>query len=142
MEHAKIKGMVVLFDGECQLCNGAVRFIIPRDPQARISFAALQADVTQDLLSQSGVRVETLPDSLIVWEQGRIYSKSAAALRIVRRLHRGWPLLYGAWILPRFIRDGLYDYVARNRYRWFGKQTHCLMPTEELRSRFLPGGLL
>lgn len=142
MESAQLKGMVVLFDGECQLCNGAVRFIIPRDPQARISFAALQSEAAQVLLIQSGVRAETLPDSLIVWEQGRIYSKSAAALRIVRRLYRGWPLLYSAWLIPRFIRDGLYDYVARNRYRWFGKQTNCLMPTAAVRSRFLPGGLL
>lgn len=123
---------VVLFDGVCNLCNGAVRFIIARDPQARFRFASLQSDVGRCLLKDDG-----LPETIVLLEEGKMYSKSTAALRIARGLRFPWPLLYAFMIVPRPLRDLVYDWVARHRYRWFGKLDTCLLPTPALRNRFL-----
>lgn len=129
---------VILFDGVCNLCNAAVTFVIDRDPGAYFSFAPLQSDVGQALLRRAGLNAHapTL-ESIVLVENGHVYTHSAAALRIARRLHGGWPLLHGFIFLPRPLRDGLYTWVARNRYRWFGKTEACRLPTPELRRRFL-----
>lgn len=124
---------VVLFDGVCNLCTGSVKFIIRRDPRGRFRFAALQSDAAARLLGGEGAR----PDSIALVESGRVYWKSAAALRIARRLGALWPVLYVFVVVPRPVRDWVYDCVARNRYRWFGKQDSCMVPTAELRARFL-----
>ena len=126
----------ILFDGVCNLCNGFVQFVIARDPQARFRFAALTSDAAQSLLRQSAVSTP-VPDSIVLIEDGRAYFRSDAALRIVRHLTFPWPLLYAFAIVPRFIRDGVYDVVAARRYQWFGRRDVCMIPTPELRRRFL-----
>jgi predicted DCC family thiol-disulfide oxidoreductase YuxK len=127
---------VVLFDGVCNLCNGSVQFVIERDPSARFHFAALASEAAQRVLGECGVNV-SLPDSIVLIEQGRLYTRSAAALRIARRLTFPWPLLFVLIVVPRPLRDLVYDLVARKRYRWFGKRDSCMVPTPELRARFI-----
>ena len=128
---------VVLFDGVCNLCNGAVNFIIDRDPVAHFRFAPLQSAYARDLLSQQGIQAQHQPDSILLVEGTFIYQESTAVLRIARRLRWPWAWVYGAIILPRPVRDLVYRWIARHRYRWFGKSDACRVPTPELRSRFL-----
>ncbi len=123
---------VVLFDGVCNLCNGIVRFIVARDPAGHFHFASLQSDAARRLLKDSPP-VETI----ILIEEGKPYLKSAAVLRIARGLRFPWPLLYAFIVIPRALRDLVYDWVARHRYRWFGRQETCLLPSPQLRNRFL-----
>jgi predicted DCC family thiol-disulfide oxidoreductase YuxK len=129
-------GAVVLFDGVCNLCNGFVQFVIERDPDAYFSFASLQSEAAARLLSAHGYEGATL-DSVVLLENGRLYSRSDAALRVARHLGRGWPLLGGFRVVPRFVRDRVYDWIAANRYQWFGRRDECMIPTPELRARFL-----
>lgn len=128
---------VVLFDGVCNLCNGAVNFIITRDPQARFRFAALQSPVGAALLADHGLAVHGEPDTLYLVEGGLLYARSTAALRIARRLRGAWPLLALLLVVPRPVRDAVYSWVARHRYRWFGRADTCRVPTPELKARFL-----
>lgn len=127
---------IVYFDGVCNLCNGAVTFIIQRDPERYFRFAPLQSRHGQEFLRRHGQPADTF-DTIILKEGDLWYTHSAAALSIARRLKGAWPLLYGFMVLPRFIRDGLYRFIARNRYKWFGKQEACMIPTPELKSLFL-----
>jgi predicted DCC family thiol-disulfide oxidoreductase YuxK len=126
----------VLFDGVCNLCNASVRFVIARDPSARFRFAALQSPAAAVLLRDASVPVP-LPDSVVLIEDGRAYVKSDAALRIARRLRFPWPIAYGFVVVPRFIRDRIYDVIAAHRYRWFGRRDVCMVPTPDLVRRFL-----
>ena len=126
----------ILFDGVCNLCNGFVQFIIARDPGAHFRFAALSSPAASDMLRQARV-ASPLPDSLVLIEDGRAYFRSDAALRIARRLPWPWRLAPGLAIVPRFLRDRVYDWVAAHRYRWFGRRDVCMVPTPELRGRFL-----
>ena len=126
----------VLFDGVCNLCNGFVQFVIMRDPDARFRFAALQSDAAASLLRDAGV-TPPLPDSLILVEDGRVYFRSAAALRVARRLRFPWPIAYALVVVPRVIRDRVYDVIAAHRYRWFGRRESCMVPTPDLKKRFL-----
>lgn len=123
----------VLFDGVCNLCNASINFIIDRDPKAYFRFAALQSDAAKQL----GETVTGDPDSIILIEDGKRYDKSTAALRIARRLSGVWPVLYMGIILPRPLRDVIYRFIARNRYKWFGKSDACRLPSPELKARFL-----
>jgi predicted DCC family thiol-disulfide oxidoreductase YuxK len=125
---------VILFDGVCNLCNGAVTFVIRRDTKDYFRFAALQSEVGSEFLRGSK---EELPDSIVLVEKGRIFTRSDAALQIARRLSGGYPLLYAFIVLPQWIRDRTYDWVARNRLRWFGRRDACMIPTEELRCKFI-----
>jgi len=127
---------VILFDGVCHLCQGAVKFIIKRDPAGRFRFASLQSEAGSRLLQASGAHVESL-DSVVLIENGSYYIRSAAALRIARGLRYPWPLLYALIVVPKGLRDAVYQFIARHRYRWFGKDETCLVPTRELRERFL-----
>jgi predicted DCC family thiol-disulfide oxidoreductase YuxK len=127
---------VVLFDGVCNLCNGSVQFIIARDPGARFRFAALDSDAAMRMLRECGVS-SPLPDSMALIEHGIVYTRSAAALRIARRLRFPWRLSYAFILVPPALRDAIYDLIARHRYGWFGRRDACLVPTPELRSRFL-----
>lgn len=127
---------IVLFDGVCGLCNGAVKFIIRRDRNKRFLFAPLQSDIGQELLKRHGLP-QTSWQSLALIDNGQAFAKSAAVLRICRLLPGLWPVLYAGVALPSPIRDAIYDWVARNRYRWFGKQDACMMPYPEWRDRFL-----
>jgi predicted DCC family thiol-disulfide oxidoreductase YuxK len=126
----------ILFDGVCNLCNGSVVFIIKRDKKDVFRFAAIQSDEGQDLIQKHKIDTTKL-DSILLVEGERFFSKSAAALKIARHLKGGYPLLYGFMILPRFFRNWVYDIIARNRYKWFGKKESCMIPTPELKSKFL-----
>jgi predicted DCC family thiol-disulfide oxidoreductase YuxK len=128
---------VVLFDGVCNLCNASVSFIIDRDPAGRFRFAALQSEAGRELLERHGRPVTATPESVVLVEAGRVYEQSTAALRIARRLKGGWKLLYAFALVPRPLRDLVYRWIARNRYRWFGREEACRRPTPELERRFL-----
>jgi predicted DCC family thiol-disulfide oxidoreductase YuxK len=130
---------ILLFDGICNLCTGAVQFIITHDPEARIRFASLQSAAGQTLLAQHGLvqRLDGSDDTVIYIEDGRVYTHSSAALHVARRLGGALGLAYGLIVVPRFIRDFAYRVIARNRYRWFGKKQVCWLPTPALQARFL-----
>ena len=128
---------VLLFDGVCNLCNGAVAFVIRRDRRARFRFAPLQSPAADALLASHGVARDGLPDSFVLVEDGRVHLRSTAALRVARGLRFPWPLLAAFLLVPRCLRDPAYDLVARNRYRWFGRRDECMVPTAELQARFL-----
>ncbi|WP_054956505.1 thiol-disulfide oxidoreductase DCC family protein [Paenibacillus dakarensis] len=130
------KHVIVLIDGVCHMCQGLTKFIIKRDPDGVFRFASQQSGIGQKLLSQGGLQ-EDLVETVVVIENGIYYTKSAAALRIARHLPFPWPLLYGFIIVPRVFRDFIYKWIAKNRYRWFGKDDECMIPTPEIRRRFL-----
>ena len=127
---------VLLFDGICNLCNGAVNFVIKRDKKAILKFAPLQSEVAKKLLEDFNLSHNEMK-SFILIENNESYIKSTAALKVCRYLKNPWPLMYGFIIVPKFIRDGIYNWIAHNRYRWFGKKETCMIPTPELRERFL-----
>ncbi len=131
----------ILFDGVCNLCNGFVQFVIRHDASGYFRFAALQSATGQALLAahgQQGLAATAAdPDSVVLVEDGRVYTHSTAVLRIAGHLGGRWRLASVGWLLPRTWRDALYQYVARHRYRWFGRQESCLLPTPALRGRFL-----
>jgi predicted DCC family thiol-disulfide oxidoreductase YuxK len=127
---------ILLFDGLCNLCNGSVQFILKRDPNGIFRFASLQSEEAEALLEQYEDKPESL-DSVVLLEGEELYARSDAALRVARRLTGLWPLLYAFILIPRPIRDSIYNWIARNRYRWFGKQDQCMMPRPEWKHRFL-----
>lgn len=127
---------IILFDGVCNLCNSAVNFVIKRDKKKVFKFAALQSEIGQDLISKFNLDA-TKMDSIILIDNDRYYEKSSAALHIAKYLSRAYPLLFGFIVVPKFIRNAVYDYVASNRYKWFGKKESCMIPTQELKSKFL-----
>jgi predicted DCC family thiol-disulfide oxidoreductase YuxK len=127
---------VVLIDGVCHLCQGLVRFIIPRDPRGRIKFASLQSEIGIELLTAAGLEDKRL-DTVVLLENGKCYTESSAVLRIARRLRWPWPAAYSFILIPRPLRSAVYKLVARNRYRWFGRDEQCLLPTPDIRQRFL-----
>lgn len=126
---------IILFDGECNFCNRSVQFIIKRDKRAIYKFASIQSDTGQELLNKH--HVPTNIDSLILIENLSYYTKSSAALKICRHLNGGWKLLYGLLLAPKPLRDYAYSIIARNRYKWFGKKDACMLPSPEIRKRFL-----
>jgi predicted DCC family thiol-disulfide oxidoreductase YuxK len=127
---------VILFDGVCNLCSNAVQFVIKRDKNALFKFASLQSSFGQNLLNQYHLP-STGFDSFILLENEIIYTKSTAALKVVRQLSGAWPLLYIFSIIPAFIRNTIYNFIARNRYKWFGKKEACWIASPELKNRFL-----
>ncbi len=127
---------ILLFDGVCNLCDRSVQFIIQRDPQQHFQFAPLQSDIAKELLVQHGLDPQFL-EGLVLIENNNAYTYSTAALRATRHLSGAWPLLYGFIVVPRFIRDAVYRWVARNRYRWMGQKDACALPTPEQQARFL-----
>ncbi|RYF96330.1 MAG: thiol-disulfide oxidoreductase DCC family protein [Chitinophagaceae bacterium] len=127
---------VIFFDGVCNLCNASVQMVIVNDPGSKFKFAPLQSEFASGELRKHGIDPEKL-DSIVLLENGRVYTKSSAALRVARQLKGAWPVLYGFWIIPKAVRDILYNLVARYRYRIWGKQESCWIPTAELKSRFL-----
>lgn len=131
-----MKQYVLLFDGVCNLCNSSVNFIIDHDPKGHFKFAALQSDFGQQKLKELGYDQEEF-DSLVLLSGEHVYKKSAAALRIAKKLSGLYPLLYVFIIIPPFIRHAVYDIIAKNRYKWWGKRDSCRMPTPELRARFV-----
>ena len=128
---------IILFDGVCNLCNGAVQFIIKRDKRSVFKFASLQSEIGKQLTKERGIDTELL-DSIILIEPGiAYYSKSTAALEIMKSFGGIWSLTRLFTVLPEGFRDIVYDFIAKNRYKWFGKKDACMIPTPELQSRFL-----
>jgi|TARA_B110000240_G_scaffold41553_1_gene46480 predicted DCC family thiol-disulfide oxidoreductase YuxK len=127
---------IILFDGVCNLCNGAVNFVIKRDPGNVFKFAPLQEKQGALLLKTHAIDIQKL-DSIVLIENGNVYTKSSAALRIARKMSNLWPLFFVLLIIPSFIRDGVYDFIAKNRYKWFGKKEQCMIPTLGLKEKFL-----
>ena len=127
---------IILFDGICNLCNSAVNFIIKRNKKSQIQFAALQTNSGKQLLEQFNLPTQSI-NSLILIEKGIVYTQSTAVLKICKHLNGLWPLLYGLIIVPKFIRNGIYQLIATNRYQRFGKQEKCMVPSPELSDRFL-----
>jgi predicted DCC family thiol-disulfide oxidoreductase YuxK len=127
---------ILLFDGVCNLCSAAVRFVIRHDRQRRFRFASLQSAAAQRILADLGWRGPTL-SSMVLVTDGRCHERSRAALEIARRLSAPWPLFYVFMAVPRPIRDWVYDFVGTRRYRWFGKRVECWLPDWELRGRFI-----
>jgi predicted DCC family thiol-disulfide oxidoreductase YuxK len=127
---------IILFDGVCNLCNRSVNHVIERDKKDRFRFAAFQDEAGKRLITKFNIdRSKT--DSIVLIDDDKIYVRSTAALRISRNLGGGYPLFYGLMIIPNFIRNWVYDYVAHNRYKWFGKKDSCMIPNLEIRSKFL-----
>ena len=132
----KMEVPVIFFDGFCNLCNGAVQFTIERDVKNIFRFASLQSDYAQEKLVPFAIEPKQ-GESMVLLENGKVYERSTAALRVAKQLGGAWPLLYGFIIVPTFIRDGVYNFVGKNRYKWFGKKESCWVPTPELKSKFL-----
>ncbi len=133
-----VDDQVVLFDGVCNLCNGFVQFIIARDPKARFRFGTLQSNEARDLLRDSSVRPKDL-STVIYIRKSRVMTRSTTALYVLKDLGGPWALCFAFIIAPPFLRDAVYRWVAHNRYKWFGQRESCMIPTPELRSRFIDG---
>lgn len=127
---------VIFFDGVCNLCNHSVQFIIKRDHKDYFRFAALQSDIAKQKLSDFDLKAENLK-TIILLEDGKVYLRSTAALRIAKHLSGGWPILFGFIIIPAFIRDFVYQLIASNRYRIWGKTESCMVPSPDLKAKFL-----
>jgi predicted DCC family thiol-disulfide oxidoreductase YuxK len=136
LELSDIKNPVILFDGVCNLCSGAVQFIIRHDPERNFRFASLQSQFGEGVMKHFGLPINEF-NSFILLENGKIYTRSTAALKIAKKLKGGWSLASGFIIVPRFIRDAVYNLIAAKRYKWFGKKESCWIPTPELSSLFL-----
>jgi predicted DCC family thiol-disulfide oxidoreductase YuxK len=136
MEKSIRPGKIILFDGVCNLCNASVQFVVKRDRKKQFIFASLQSTAAGQLLANFHQPGEGLYSFLLI-EENKLFSKSTAALRVLKSLAGLWPLLYIFIVVPTFIRDGIYDLVANNRYRWFGKKNECWIPDDQLKSRFL-----
>ncbi len=138
MENKKI----IFFDGVCNLCNSAVNFVIKHDGANQFKFASLQSKAAESMLSRFPLPLDKKLEvnamgTIVLWSGKRYYTKSSAALTIAKDLSGAYPLLYAFMIIPKFLRDAVYDYISRNRYNWFGKREECMVPTAELRAKFL-----
>jgi predicted DCC family thiol-disulfide oxidoreductase YuxK len=121
------------------MCSGFVQFVIKIDPKGKFRFASLQSDTGKELLTAAGLSTGEL-GTVVLINKGKAHTHSDVALESARILGGGWTLFYTFKVLPRFIRDGIYKWIARNRYRWFGKKDACMMPTPDIRQRFLEVG--
>jgi predicted DCC family thiol-disulfide oxidoreductase YuxK len=127
---------IVLFDGVCNLCNSSVQFILTRDKKNQFLFGSLQGETGQAYLEKFKLPPGTLNSFMLV-EEGVLYTKSTGALRMLKHIGGAWSLLYAFIIVPKFIRDAVYSLVANNRYKWFGKQETCWLPSPALKEKFL-----
>ena len=125
---------IIVFDGLCNLCNSSVNYIIKHDNKNRFYFAASQTEKGKELLKNIGLNDIT---TIVLIENTKIYYKSSAALRIAKHLNGIIPLLYVLILVPPFIRNAIYDFVVKNRYRWFGRRESCMIPTEKTKSKFI-----
>ena len=128
---------IILFDGVCNLCNSAIQFVINKDQREEYIFAPLQSNAAKKLLKERGIDTQNI-DSIILIEPNVVYyMKSDAALEIVKNLNTFWRCIHIFKVLPKGFRDFVYDYIAKNRYTWYGKKQQCMVPTPELKARFL-----
>jgi predicted DCC family thiol-disulfide oxidoreductase YuxK len=127
---------IILFDGVCNFCNSSVNFVMKHDKKDRFRFAPLQSATGKKILQQFHEDTDAT-DSVILIENSGLYKRSTAILRIAKRLGGAYLLLYGFMIVPRFLRDAVYNFIGRNRYKWFGKKDSCMVPTEEVKKKFM-----
>jgi predicted DCC family thiol-disulfide oxidoreductase YuxK len=127
---------IILFDGVCNLCNSSVRFVIKHDKRKQFMFASLQSAAGQQLLKQYQLPLQSF-NSFVLIQHQKVFLKSTAALMVAKKLKGITKLLYGFIIVPSFLRNGVYNFIAKNRYKWFGKRDNCMIPTPELNARFL-----
>jgi predicted DCC family thiol-disulfide oxidoreductase YuxK len=128
---------IVFFDGVCNLCEGTVQFLLKRNKKKNLMFASLQSNSGQQMLNHFNLPLNNF-NSFVFVENGKLYQRSTGALRVTRYLGGLWPLLYYMFIIvPPFIRNAVYNLVARNRYKWFGEKNECWLPTPDLKKRFL-----
>jgi predicted DCC family thiol-disulfide oxidoreductase YuxK len=130
---------LILYDGVCPFCTASVLFVIRRDPRKRFHFAALQSPLGRTLLARYRLPQDEFQTFVLITEDGHA-TRSTAALKVARELGGPWPLLYGFILVPAPIRDLVYRIVARHRYRWFGKRETCLVPSADIRDRFVDAG--
>ena len=127
---------IILFDGLCNLCDGAVKFVIKHDADKKFLFASLQSENGQKLLKQFNLPLENF-NSFVLYQNNKVYSKSTAALNVAKQLNGAIKFIYLFIIVPAFIRDSVYNWISKRRYKWFGKKETCIIPTPELKARFL-----
>ncbi|MDC3337419.1 DCC1-like thiol-disulfide oxidoreductase family protein [Flavobacteriales bacterium] len=127
---------IILFDGVCNLCNSSVRRIIKKERNPIFKFASIQSDFGQNILIQYNKDPKKM-DSIVLVKNKRIYEKSRAIFRIAFQLKMPYPCIYIFWLIPYFARDWVYDIIAANRYKWYGKSEECWIPTAELSDRFI-----
>ncbi len=127
---------IVYFDGVCNLCESSVQFIIKRNTTKNLFFASLQSQTGQEMLKKFNLPIANF-GSFVFLENGKIYTQSTGALRVTKYLNGAWPTLYSFLIVPPFIRNAVYNFISKNRYKWFGSKTECWLPTPDLKSRFL-----
>jgi predicted DCC family thiol-disulfide oxidoreductase YuxK len=127
---------ILLFDGVCHFCNQSVQFVICHDKQGKYKFAALQSSIGQELLKKYNLPTNDF-SSFVLVKGNSCYTKSAAVLQVCLGLGGLWRILYLFIVTPKPLRDGIYNFVAKNRYKWFGKNKQCMIPTPEVRKRFL-----
>ncbi|MEE1899478.1 DCC1-like thiol-disulfide oxidoreductase family protein [Flavobacterium rakeshii] len=137
MENLPINKKIILFDGVCNLCDSTVQFIIKRDKKDIFRFVALQSELGEQIIKHIGVdRSKT--DSIILYEPGvAYYYKAEAAIKIAANLGGLFPLMNIFSVLPKSLSNSVYDYIARNRYKWYGKKDECMIPTPEMKAKFL-----
>ncbi|UMB61456.1 DUF393 domain-containing protein [Lutibacter sp. A80] len=128
---------LILFDGVCNLCNASVKFIIKHDKKAHFKFASLQSDAAKELLLHYNLKKNYMDSIILIENNTNYYEKSTAALKIAQKLDGMFKLLYIFIVIPSFIRDWIYTYIANNRYKWFGKKDKCMIPTPETQNRFI-----
>jgi predicted DCC family thiol-disulfide oxidoreductase YuxK len=127
---------LILFDGVCNLCNGSIQFVIKHDKESKFLFASLQSEKGQEILKHLGLKTDNF-DSFILLDKGEIYTKSSGVLKEAAILGGWFKIFTIFYLVPTFIRDLFYSFVAKNRYRFFGKKDACMIPTPELKARFL-----
>jgi len=127
---------IILFDGVCNFCNTAINFVLKQDKKGIFRFAPLQSEVGQRLLQEYNLSTKEF-DSFVLIDNGKVYKKSAASLRVMNKLPWYWKEAQLLRIIPTALRDAIYDFIAKNRYKWFGKKEQCMIPTPEMRNRFL-----
>jgi len=128
---------IVLFDGVCNFCNSKVDLIIRKDKKDFFRFASLQSDYARNLLKEKGIDPDALDSMVYIHPKGKVYIKSSSALRIAWKLSFPYPLLFPLLIVPPFLRNLVYDFIARNRYKWWGKKSTCRIPSPEEREKFI-----
>lgn len=122
---------IIFYDGQCNLCVGSLGFVIRQGGRDKFNFVSLQSDKAKAILSEN-LLFKQSPDSIVYLDQEKIFYRSSAILRIMKRMGKGWRIFYVFILIPRFIRDPIYDIIARNRYKWFGRREHCILDDRDL----------
>lgn len=129
------KSKIVFFDGVCHLCMGSVQFLLKQNQKENLFFSTIGSETFLSLLPKDSY--PKLPDSILYWKEGTLYLESDAVLQLTRELKFPWPWFYGFWFFPRFLRNPIYRFIAKHRYQWFGKAEACMVPSPNIKKRFL-----